>query len=442
MKKAAKGFCILLKGMLFIGFSVQSVLGLIWMCANFIEVQHFAGPKGFLYPLILGTLGKVPQFLYLLQLGLAGFAGYVLLKPILPTGRFWRVWYVLAFMSFPMAIQCHLALLPYSFVSSLFFLEISCCREAIRNESGIGLKSVAGAGVCWVGLALLLSEYLWFGLIPPAVTLLVRLPRLCGNRRSFAYSVLLLAAFGGIAAGTVSLTKTEEGYGRTFWFSMASRMTWPTIWQDSEGWSRELLQILPRETIMQTSYAPDNMELIFQPALEAAVGQEKAQEYYREIAGWSLQMRKSRIIRQVGWDMLIYAVPQAVLQQQLKGVGYDSWSGMNYGVMAQEHPKLTKCYVSYGCWWFWAMLGIAASFLTALKFGGGKLFQKGIVLSLSVYILSAGGIPAYYVMRGSGIADYKCALVLSAMWAVPALFCIRKEWSDEESSQLRYSAKQ
>lgn len=436
MKKAAEGFCVLLKGMLFIGFSIQIILGFVWMCANFIAVQQFGTPRGFLYPLLLGALGKVPQILYLLQLCLAGFAGYVLLKPIFPPGRFWRVWYVLAFLSLPMAIQCHLALLPYSFASSLFLLEFGCCREAMDCESGSGLKAMAGAGICWVGLAMLLPEYLWLGLVPPAVTLLVRLPRLCRSLRLFAYNVLLLAAFGGIAVGVLGLTKTEEGYERTFWFSMASRMTWPTIWQDSAGWSQELLEILPEGTIWQIGYVPENMERDLQPAVEAAVGREKAQEYYREMALLSWQMRKSRIVRQMGWDLLIYAVPEAVLQQQLTGVGYDSWSGVNYGVMAMEHPTLTKYYVNYGCWWFWTAFGITVLFLASLKAGGRRLFQKGYALRLAVYAVSGGAILIYYVMRGSGIADYKCTLAVSVMWAVPALFCIRKERSDEEPSQL------
>lgn len=427
MKKAAGELCILLKGMLLAGFSIQIILGLAWMCANFIEIQQFDGPQGFLYPVFLRIFGRTPQILFLLQLCLAGFAGYMLLKPILPKKRLWDVWCVLAFMTMPMAVQCHLALLPYSFVSSLFLLELSCCRESMKNGSKLGIRALAGAGVCWVGLALLLSEYCWLGLLPPTVTLLVQLPRFCRNLKKVAYSVLLLAAFGGIVAGAVSLTKTEDRYERTFWFSMASRMTWPTIWQDSACWSPELREILPEATVLQISYVPDNMERILQPALETAVGQAQAQEYYREMAEFSWWIRKSRIARQMGWDLLIHAVPQAVLQQQLEGVGYDSRSGMNYYVMGMKHPVLTKRYVSYYCWWFWTALGITLLFLAALKAGGRKLLTKDLVLRQTVYVVSGGGLLSYYVMRGSGIADYKCTLAVSALWVLPAIFCIRKD---------------
>lgn len=432
MKKAAEGLCILLKGILFIGFSIQIVLGLAWMCVNFIEVQEFGQPQGFLYPLLLGVLGKVPQILYLLQLGLAGFAAYLLLKPVFPTGRLWRVWFVLAFMSLPMAMQCHLALLPYSFVSSLLILEFICCREAMTKEGGFGLQAIAGAGVCWIGLTLLLSEYGWLGLLPLAFALLVRLPRLCRSLRRLAYSVLLLAALGGIVTGMVSLTKRAEDYERTFWFSMASRMTWPTIWEDSSGWSQELLELVPEGVRWKTTYIPSNMERILQPTLETAVGREKAQEYYREMAEKSFRLHKTWIVRRIGWDVLIYATPQAVLQEQLKGTGYDSYSGRNYEIMAMKHPVLTKHYVDYSCWWFSAALGGAVLFLAALKAAGRKLIKKGDVLLLAAYLVPAGGILLYYAMRGSGTADYKCTLALSTMWTVPALFCMAKNKAVDE----------
>ena len=437
MKKAAEGLCILLKGVLFIGFSVQIVLGLAWMCMNFIEVQQFGQPQGFLYPLLLAALGKVPQILYLLQLCLAGYAGFMLLRPILPVSRPWRIWYVLVLMTLPMAMQCHLALLPYSFVGSLFMLELSLLREAMAGEEGLGLRALACAGGCWVGLTLLLSEYKWLGLLPLAFTLLGCLPRLCKSFRRLVYSLLLLAAFGGILVGIGSLTRGEKEHERTFWFSMASRMTWPTIWQDSDRWPQELLELLPQQVRWETSHMPDNMERTLQPVLETAVGSAKAQEYYREMAEQAFRWHKTWIVSRIGWDTLIYAVPQAVLQEQLKGRGYNSYSGRNYEIMAMEHPTLTKSYMDYSCWWFEAALGSTVLFLAALKAAGRKLFQRGIVRLLTVYIVPVGGILAYYVMRGAGIADYKCTLAVSAMWTVPALFCIGKEQSGgRESSQV------
>lgn len=423
MKKAASKLCILLKGMLIAGFSVQIILGLIWMSLNFIEVQQFGQPEGFLYPLLLKAFGKVPQLLYLFQLGLAGMAGYVMLKPVCSGGSLKCIWFVLAFMSLPMALQCHLALLPYSFVSSLFLLELGCLRRGMACESGLDLKAVAGAGACWVGLVLLLSEYSWLGLLPLALTVAVRLKRLCGSLRGLVLCALLIAAFSGIAAGIGNLTKTEGSSDRTFWFAMASRMSWPTIWQDSDGWSQDLREIA-MDVCWETSYMPDNMEKILKPAIEGAVGQEKAQEYYRQIAIQAWNQRKFRIAKQIGWDVLIHGAPQAVLQLQLTGVGYDSCSGKNYESMLMNSPRLTKYYVSYSCWWFFCSMGLAVLLWGARCAAEGlrSAFQKSAFPIVTAVSLAAAVF--FYTMQGAGTADYKRTVAAAGMWSLMALWGI------------------
>lgn len=424
-QKAAEKLCLLLKGVLIAGFSVQIVLGLGWMVPNFIWVQQFGRPEGFLYPLFLKVFGKIPQLLFLLQLGLAGFAGYMLLKPVCSVGRLRRIWYVLAFMTLPMAMQCHLALLPYSFVSSLLLLELSCLREAAESGDGLDLRALAAAGACWVGLALLLPEYGWLGFIPLALTVLVRLIRLRRNLRRLVLSVLLIAAFGGIVAGTESLTKAEERAERTFWFNMASRMSWPTIWLDSEGWSQDLREIAS-DVCWETGYTPDNMEKVLKPVIETAVGQEMAQEYYREIALHAWNGRKTRIVRQIGWDMLIHGAPQAVLQLQLAGVGYDSCSGRNYEIMFMSSPRLTQYYVSYSCWWFFWVVGLTALLWVMRHVKEGFRFSFGKAAFPIAAIVSLGAVVLYYTMRGAGIADYKQTVAAAGMWPLMALWGIER----------------
>lgn len=421
--KAAGKLCFLLKGVLIAGFSVQIVLGLSWMFLNFIEVQQFERPEGFLYPLLLQAFGKIPQLMYLLQLGLAGFAGYMLLKPICSSGILKSIWYVLAFMTLPMAMQCHLALLPYSFVSSLLLLELSCLRKAMEVEGGLDFRALAAAGVCWVALALLLPEYGWLGLIPLALAVTVRLNSLRRNLRRLALCVVLVAAFGGIVVGTGSLTGTEKGSEKTFWFTMASRISWPTIWQDSEGWSPDLREIAI-DVCWETGYSPDNMEKLLKPAIEAAVSQEKAQEYYREITQLSWRGRKVRIIRQIAWDVLIYGVPQAVLQLQLTGVGYDSSSGRNYEIMLMSSPRLTKSYVNYSCWWFFWSMGLTVLLWAVRCVADGNRFSLRKAALPVITVVSLGAIVFFYTMQGAGIADYKQTVAAAGMWSLMALWGI------------------
>lgn len=421
--------CVLLKGIFFAGFSVQIVLGMGWMCANFIEVQQFGQPKGVLYPWLASSLGEAPWILYLLQLGLAGYAGYALLRPVLPDGRAWRVWYVLALLTVPVAMQCHLALRPSSFAGALFLLEFVCFRNAVWGKKEGGFRALAGAGCYWAVLALLLPEYGWLGLPLPVFTFLAVLLRLRGEVRRLVSGILLFAVLSCVAASCAVLTKKAEGSERTFWLSMASRMSWPTIWEDSAFWPQELLDGISQETVWATDSAPGNMERVLKPAVEGAFGKGKAQEYYRMMADVACRLRWPRIVRQIGWDALIYAMPLAVLQEQLKGVGYESCSGRNYEIMGISHPVLTKYYMSYGCWWFvTAFTGTAAFLILAAVSGRKPVQRKTWVLGMG-FLVSAGVILVYYVMRGAGIADYMDTSALSVVWTAAALFCMgEKQW--------------
>lgn len=430
MRQAVGYLRTLLKEILFIGFSIQIVFGLVWMCFHFMQIQDFGEPEGFLYPYLLQLFNSVPQVLFLLQLALACFAANLMLKPVCRSGAFWRSWYVLALLTLPMAMQCHVALLPYSFVSSLLFLEVSFCGQAMRGSEGPNVTELAKGAACWLALALLLPEYGWLGGIPLVLVVLFRLPRLRNKLRRFVYCVLVIAAFGGMIAGVNGLTRTEEGYQGSFWFSLASRTTWPTIWNDAYGWPAEL-RAITESVLGETTYSPGNMERLLQPAIEDAVGVEQAQAYYRLMARQAWQLRKSMIIRQAGWDALVYVLPQVMLPLQLEGEGYDSFSGRNYEIMRRDAPLLTKYYVDYSCWWF--VTALAATVLLAATglIAGERLFPRGTFVFLTVCVLSAGAITIYYVMRGAGISDYKCTLAVSAVWTVWALFHMREEQLNE-----------
>ena len=427
MKKAAMHLCALLRNLLFIGFSIQIALGLLWLCFNFMEVQAFGPAEGFLYPILVRMLGRVPQVLYLLQLFAAGAAGYYLLKPVVSSGLFWRIWSVLAFLTFPMALQCHLALLPYSFISSLILLEICFCRNLFRQRQGRPVRELAWAGACWVALSLFKPEYVWLGAIPLGLTVLASVPALSRSRRQLAFCLLLLAAFGGIATGLRSLTaervKEEQ---RPFWFAMASRTAWPSLWEDQSQWSEELHALLDN-VVWDTAVSPDNMERILKPAIEDEVGVEQAQEYYRELSEIGWRRHKSQILKQMAWDVLTYGTPEAVLQLQLSGRAYDSCSGRNYEIMFMHHPLLTKYYVDYSCWWFFVAVGSAALTAVAGCTAGARRVSLPKAVFLAVNVAAMGGIVLYYTLQGAGIADYKLTVAAAQLWILFALWGMGKE---------------
>lgn len=439
MKKAAVQICALLRSILFIGFSIQILLGLAWLCTNFMEVQSFAPTGGQLYSLLMQMFGGVPQILYLLQLGAAFAAAYVLIKPYGRPGRFWRIWYVLAFMTFPMALQCHLALLPHSFVSSLVLLELGFCRGILKSEDGMSVAGLARAAACWLGLALLLPEYAWLGVIPPVLTVLLHLRQLCKHIRQLAYCIILIAAFGGMIAGLGSLASPEgkEGNRNTFWFSMACRTAWPRLWEDHTWWSEEL-RALVKNVVWDTSNNPDNMEKIFRPTLEQAVGEDQAQEYYREIAEVAWRLDKEQIVKQIVWDFLTYAAPTSVLQLQLSGRSYAFISGRNYEIMGMNTPRLTKYYVAYSCWWFFVALGSTALLAMSGCVAGERFVSLRKPILPVVAVIWSVVIVCFYTMQGAGIADYKYTIAVASLWSLFALVvmgrgaCVEKDMYERE----------
>lgn len=139
---------------------------------------------------------------------------------------------------------------------------------------------------------------------------------------------------------------------------MASRFAWPTIWNDLPRYPEEL-QELTAEVAWEASFAPGNMEL-FYVAVESRVGEEAARSYYLQMVKVAWTYHAPMVVRQMGWDMLGYAVSPVVFQKQMAGGAYASYSARNYEVMRSCAPVVTRNYVDYGCWWFGSAVILAA----------------------------------------------------------------------------------
>ena len=91
IKKTAVQLGVVIRGLLFIGFTVQILLGAGWMWGNFLQVQDFGEPESALYRGLMDLTGGCPQILYLLQTGAAFFAVYYFLVQASPENIiFWR----------------------------------------------------------------------------------------------------------------------------------------------------------------------------------------------------------------------------------------------------------------------------------------------------------------------------------------------------------------
>lgn len=445
MRKTADAAKAVLKGILGFGFGIQTVLGIFWMCFSIRDPQTFPGNWGALYRGLQELTGERKQILCVIQLGVGFYAGYCLLRALCPERGLRNMAGSLALLTFPMAMQCHLSIAPYSLISSFFLLELAVLvpglrrsqgeEPAERQAAGALLKGLAGGGGCWFFLTLLLPEYFLLGAIPLGLTLLLGLREFRKAPGRLARAFLLLAVCGGITAGAGTLAG-DGNYlpdRETVSYSLFHRISWPTLWVDWERWPEEVRGALDYSKVWEASEHADVMEEYFRPRMLEVFGEEKAQEYYRKLSGISWDQHKSRILRQTAADALGYCATPLILQLQLRGRGYDSYSGRNYEFMTMCAPMLTKYYVRYGCRWFGGMLAVMA-LLALLTFPEHR--RRADQPGLRVFLLClfwAGTVAAFYALRGAGKLDYKATVGGNLLWLAAALFLCRPEASAEDA---------
>lgn len=460
----------IIQGIIFIGFSVQIALGLCWMCCNMGEVQDFAQVSAGIYGWAVRLLGRAYPVMYVLQLLAAGYAGQRLVSRLCShnpdkwENRLFALWGSLALMTLPMAMQCHMALLPCSLVCSAGLLELSfCCElleqsgnarhrkvfghagfperpEALDHREIFGSVPFVGLWVCYFAQALLMPEYIFLGALPVAVMLVMlagirradggqehsparlkhRVP--AGAKTSLKAFVLLAVAAAAIFAVGVLAARTgqknaasaENDISGMEW-TLVKRLCWPTLWVDYERMP-EPLKEATAGAVWESTYYPGNMDRVLKPAIEAAMSAGEAKPLLAEAAACSWEIHSSMIVRQVGWDVLGYCVSPVILQIQLSGGAYESYSGRNYEIMRRSAPVLTKHYVNYGGWWFVAAAVLTVLLLIVRLVSGDRPYgrREG---RLSVIVLCfAVGCIFWYTVQGAGIMDYKHTVFINQLW--------------------------
>lgn len=427
-KKNFGRLCAVLKGLLFIGFSIQIVLGAVWMCCNFGTVQDFGEPGSVVYQTFFAMIGERAGLMYVLQLLLAYYAGKRFLETLHPAGVFWGIWSILALLSFPMALQCHMAILPWSAVGSLFLLEWSFAVELLRKGGLWDNRKFVYMLLCWLGLAVLLPEYRLLGGIPVLLAIAFGWKRLIGQGR-LLHSLLLAVLCGGLAFAVGTAAGKASGIEeRSFSFALLHRTAWPFILQDSGGWPEEVVKVLgDQDSIREYGFSTDNMDLLMKPLMEKAFGKERADAFYREMAMNSWKNRASVILTYIRWDVIGYSASPLILPGELEGQYFDSCSGRNYEVMRNEAPLLTRHYVDYSCWWFAVCVFFAFLLTVFVCLRRGGFVWRNFRAGLFVCIFSAGALVAWYTLQGSGMMDYKASFVVSSMWLIWALAAMREE---------------
>ena len=145
MQKANGHIRAVLSRMILFGLSIQIVLGILWMGCNFGRFQEFGESRfyievsknflfdeytGALYPVLLMLARGIEEILPIpytyviqtLQLVAAFISGYVFLGALGVRKTGYGVLGSMAILTVPMAMQCHLAVLPHSLTLSAFLL--------------------------------------------------------------------------------------------------------------------------------------------------------------------------------------------------------------------------------------------------------------------------------------------------------------------------------
>lgn len=426
---AARYLCAVVKRIMVLGFGVQIVLGLVWLCSNFGSVQDFPESASAAYRLLYTLTGKRPQLLYAVQLGVALWAADRFLTSLCRTQRRLgeRLFGALALLTFPMALQSHLALLAWSLCGSAVLLEWSFFTELLRCGQEKTLRLLGGMLLCWAASALLLPEYRLLGAVPVLLVLPAVIKRHRREPGKLALRLVLVLLGGCLAAGLGLLAVRASGEKpRSLWYALACRTAWPTILSDHGMWPEEVQEALG-ERVIEMSFYPDNMDRIMRPLMEETFGAKQADVYYRRIAGIEWERRGRNILTQVRWDIVGYAMTPAILPKQLEGGKYESCSARNYEIMRQRLPVLTKVYVHYSCGWFLAAV-CGSAVLTVLCIAADRESLKRC--GLGGWLLPAASAAfdvLWYTMQGAGLMDYKATFAVGSLWLAWALTAMQEE---------------
>lgn len=481
---------------LFIGISAQILLGVCWSIRSFGIFPEFGDSylwlkaaetlvcddyMGIGYPLFLmlakgiESISSIPYtfFVYTVQILVAFYAGIVFLRACLATERrAFLCWGSLALLTFPCAMQSHLAVLPGSLGYSCVLLELSALIRLLRADAmaegdriprSFGpLHQLFQAGIWWMVSTLFVVENLYLGLLPLIAVWLIHLWQLRGGKGSKSkiekkrvlQELVLLAAMAGILFTLVPLWQTPGSYGKaenTVSAAMMRRFSWTHMREEEEydEWPEELRTWMSWEDTRIAGYYAGTMESGIQKELEDNSGKAEAQKIFRQYAMYHLKTYTSDNIHQIAWDLLGYAMPTVLLQLLLDGRGYDSFSGRNVDIMMTGDPRLTEVLLKYSSWWF--RVGIAVMVLTGVFCGvtaivcrtkdrtskdagsseSGK--RRYFRQALGICVITAGGMILWYTMRDAGCLDYKNGLLPGSLWLVGMILWIHKTISGRDA---------
>lgn len=460
MRRTAKHVRGVLQAVLVCGMAVQILLGLAWLSKNMGGLQNFQESmalltgegretglySGVLYRSLAGGLSSHLWILYGIQLAAALAAGYGLTASLLEReNRLLGILGALTLATIPQALQCHLAVLPWSLGTSLLMGETALwLRQYRRRQGWRGTVALLLGG--WLLMLLILPVYAWFPL-PLLAAALWRRRKGKGKRGVLAWGLAVLL----LCLGTLGINCgfRPADWNRQLAADALSRWGWPYFQDNYEGIPDPLHEEIGLVTAREVSAYADGVERVLVPKLEEQYGAEETTALLWELTGICLRENLKKDVKNVIWDLAAYHAAPPILEMQLRGRAYESYSGINYEQMKNRAPVLTRYYVTYGGRWWWLMPALAAVIWLCGRLFYGKCSRTGAAGPSGIGLPPANkklrsrlrdflcrwlpvGIGAEmlilcFVFGGSGIMDYKKAVWVTILWYLPALSQLGKE---------------
>lgn len=371
---------------LFIGFGIQIVLGILWMCNAFARWDSLG--EGIVCVMEMAALGGAAAFLLNREQGLA--LGLI---------------EVLGVLTFPMVLQCLMEPDVRVLASALLLLQTGAVLRAVRSRTDREFWVAWGISLCaWMAAGLLLGEYLYFGMVPMMVGLFC-IGR--SKRKNLWNHMVLVLATAGMIFGVSSFYQERARITPC----LVSRISWTTLYDSYGQMSEERNSLINYDKMIDSTYDVTGIEEVLIPSLERKLNKGEIKELLRELMATSWRNNKKRILKDIMWDMAGYNAAPIVLPMQLQGRAYDSLSGINYRQILLPAPRLGKLYMDYGCWWFVVALALRGAMgLVARKRFDGAAFMAW---TLTAIMMALG-----YTMSGAGKMDYKNTLFILCGWLV------------------------
>lgn len=418
MQKAMGHIRAIVSRIVFIGVSAQILLGLLWMLLAFDHRQDFVGSAyaEWLDGLLFGVAYE--PVIYLLQLSIAFIAGYQLIESLGTQGIFWKVWGSLALLTYPYAMQCHMAILPDSLAFSFFLLLLAS-----------GLKRNKCIYIFWLLSALFLPEYLYFGAVSVLFYFFASVKK-AGSLKKIGWELLVIASVVFLALGYHKVSATEHDSPEAAWFR---RTVWSSFYQFYPDWPEEVRVVITDEEYNAVTILPESMTQIVQPKVYEVMGEENAKNWFVEFGTFVFKANREQIISEVVKDAGGYLAPQVLVQLRLAGKGGTSYCARNYELMRAGHPRLTGYYVDYSGMWFAAGL-VCVLFLKMISGKERKRWDKlKNKWMCTVGLVTALLMVCWYTLATAGLWDPKKALFVGELWMLAMILEVIMQGREESS---------